>query len=182
MLKTPEALEQLMGRWLAHFEQSGQGWPTLEYDKAWTSDCQLKDSLNDGFIGWSPVKNEQPGDFSNIEQALECELHQDVKDYYTGYWSADLEVEHEKGPMSLLQIFNQEDFDILQQNIIGYVMMKRLLKQRVTIFFAVTDQDDQMISLLNDSGEIWLEYVGQEPHLKLADTMAEFLSLLKIPG
>ena len=53
--------------------------------------------------------------------------------------------------------------------------MKTKLKQKLTVFFAITDDDDHIISLDNDDGSIWVEKVGSEPHKKLADTLAEFI-------
>ena len=178
MLNTEQALDNLINEWRHAY--NGE-LPYIEQDPQWPSLCEIKGSESDGQVRWQPVKREQIGDFSNIDQALELVLHQDIKSYYSLYWSAQLNVEHNKGPVTLLQIYNDDDFANLQKNIIGHVMMKRQLKQNITIFFALTDQDDQIISIKNDNGEVWLEYVGKEPHLKLADSIASFLGLLKIP-
>jgi SecY interacting protein Syd len=178
MLNTEQALDQLINEWQQAY---GDELPFIEQDPQWPSLCEIAGTEIEGNVRWQPVKREQAGDFSNIEQALELPLHQDIKSYYSLYWSAELTVEHDKGPVSLLQLYNQDDFENLQQNIIGHVMMKRRLKQGVTVFFALTDLDDQIISIKNDNGEVWLEYVGKEPHLKLADSIAAFLALLKIP-
>ena len=152
--------------------------PWMEYDPDWTSVCQQVDSLSEGQIQWQPEINDNPKDFSNIEHALDIQLHPSIAQFYGCFWSADIDVTHSKGPVTLLQVFNQEDYQTLQQNLIGHIMMKQRLKQQITVFFAVTDEDDQMISVINDTGEVWLEYVGNEPHLKLADSIADFIDLL----
>ena len=56
--------------------------------------------------------------------------------------------------------------------------MKTKLKQKLTIFFALTDDDDHIISLDNNTGSVWVEKVGREPHKKIAETLAEFMSQL----
>jgi len=179
MSNVAEAYNALLQRWLNHY----QTLPYIPFDETWQSICLQQDSLTDidgePQMRWQPLLNNNKGEFENIEQALEMTLHQDIKAYYTHLVSADLDLFHPKGPLTLLQIFNDDDFDTLGQNLIGHIMMKRQLKQRCTLFFAVTEQDDQMISLINDTGEIWLEYVGKDPHLKLADSMADFINQLQ---
>jgi SecY interacting protein Syd len=56
--------------------------------------------------------------------------------------------------------------------------MKQKLKQAETIFFAVTDEEDMIISLDNISGEVWVERVGCKPHKKLSNSLVEFISQL----
>ena len=42
----------------------------------------------------------------------------------------------------------------------------------------MTDDDDHIISISNDTGAVWVEKVGCEPHKKLADTLAGFIEQL----
>ena len=56
--------------------------------------------------------------------------------------------------------------------------MKQKLKQAETVFFAVTDEEDMIISLDNSSGEVWVERVGCKPHKKLSDSLVDFISQL----
>ncbi len=160
--------------------------PTVEHDSQWPSECEITETLRNGQIQWQPIKRQTPGDFTNVEHALDIDLHPDINHLFGSYYSGEVDFTFDhngnSGPVTLLQVWNDEDFANLQQNMIGHIMMKRQLKQPVTLFFALTDEEDKIISLLNDSGEVWLESVGQQPHLKLADSVAEFLSLLKIPG
>lgn len=57
--------------------------------------------------------------------------------------------------------------------------MKRRLKQPETLFFAVTDQEDFIISLEHHSGHVVVEQVGKKPHIKLADSLLAFIQTLK---
>lgn len=56
--------------------------------------------------------------------------------------------------------------------------MKQRLKQDETIFFAVTDEEDMIISVDNNNGEVWVERVGCKPHKKISDSLVEFLRQL----
>ena len=85
----------------------------------------------------------------------------------------------EEGNLCLLFPWSEKDFNRLQENIIGHILMKQKLKQELTIFFAITDEDDHVITLKNNSGEVWVEKVGCEPHKKLANSISDFLSDLK---
>lgn len=177
--KQPTSMRQAMIALAGRFATANESLPWMDYDPDWISVCQQVDSLVDDKIQWRPELNDKPNDFSNVEYALDCKLHPSIGEYYGCFWSADIEAKHPKGPLTLLQVFNAEDLETLQQNIIGHIMMKQRLKQSLTVFFAVTDEDDQMISVLNETGEVWLEYVGKEPHLKLADSIAQFIALLE---
>ena len=57
--------------------------------------------------------------------------------------------------------------------------MKRRLKQRETIFFAVTDEEDTMLSVLNSTGEVYLEQTGVEVKTLLAPDLISFLRQLR---
>ena len=78
-------------------------------------------------------------------------------------------------------LWHPGDFIRLQQNLIAHVLMKRRLKQRETLFFAVTDEEDSMLSVLNSTGEVYLEQTGQEVKQLLAPDLLSFLRQLS-PG
>ena len=151
---------------------------TTWVDPASPSPCQYGDVSNDQ-VQWQPVLQQPAADFSNIEQALELTLHDDIKTFYQIYFGAGLAATHARGKLLLLMVWNADDVKRLQQNIIGHIMMKRRLKQRETVFFATTEDDDILLSVLNSSGEVYLERVGQEVSEKLADNLASFIAQIK---
>ena len=57
--------------------------------------------------------------------------------------------------------------------------MKQKLKQPISIFFAVTDDEDFILSINNESGEVWVERVGCIPHKKVADNLTSFIATLE---
>lgn len=141
------------------------------------SPCIVKHVQNNE-VEWQPVLQSEPADFANVEHALELQLHNDIKMYYQLYFGAGLSAQHPRGKLMLLQVWDDEDSKRLQENIIGHIIMKRWLKQRETVFFATTEDDDILLSVLNSSGEVYLEHVGQEVREKLADNLAQFFSQL----
>jgi SecY interacting protein Syd len=168
-----------------HIEQFGH-LPTTEHDEQWLSPCELG-AHDTSHHHWQPVamesevlanNKEEALSFANVELALNLELHDDIKTYFTTIFSGDIEALCDEGELSLLFAWNKQDFERLQENIIGHILMKQKLKQAETVFFAVTDEEDMIISLDNNSGEVWVERVGCKPHKKLSDSLVDFISQL----
>ena len=168
-----------------HIEQLGH-LPTREHDEQWLSPCEVGPH-DDSHHYWQPIAmKDEPAtgqsaetlSFNNVESALDLTLHQDIKTYFTTIFSGDIEAVCEEGELSLLFAWNREDFDRLQENIIGHILMKQRLKQAETVFFAVTDEEDMIISVDNSNGEVWVERVGCKPHKKLSDSLASFIAQL----
>tara|TARA_B110000438_G_C15819936_1_gene653903 strand:- start:4629 stop:5207 length:579 start_codon:yes stop_codon:yes gene_type:complete len=151
--------------------------PITHQVEDWPSPCE-QGIHEEEFSLWHPIKIKETLTFNNVETALEVTIHHDIKQYFTTMYSDSLDASCAEGDLSLLFAWSAEDFARLQENIIGHILMKTKLKQKLTIFFATTDDDNHIISLDNDSGEIWVEKVGCEPHKKIADTLVEFISQL----
>lgn len=161
--------------------------PVVEHDEQWPSLCE-KEQHDVNHHYWQPValenvtsftNNENALSFSNVESALNLELHADIKTYFTTLYSGDIEARCTEGQLSLLFAWNKQDFERLQENIIGHILMKQKLKQDETIFFAVTDEEDLIISINNTNGEVWVEQVGCKPHKKLSDSLQGFIEQLQ---
>lgn len=168
-----------------HIEQFGH-LPIMEHDEQWLSPCELgAHDINNHY--WQPVAmeveqltddKEELFSFTNVESALNLELHPDIKTYFTTIFSGDIEAICSEGQLSLLFAWNKDDFERLQENIIGHILMKQRLKQAETVFFAVTDEEDMIISVDNVSGEVWVEQVGCKPHKKISGSLVDFISQL----
>ena len=148
--------------------------PLVTNDDLGPSVC-IKEIFDERQSCWKPSKVETKLSFENIEQALEIEIHPDINTYFTTFYSESIDAECIEGKLSLLFAWNEEDFHRLQENLIGHIMMKQKLKQEITLFFAVTDEDDMIISLMNNTGEVWVEQVGCKPHKKLANSLSDFI-------
>lgn len=129
-------------------------------------------------VAWWPQAQTEPLDFSGLAHGLELTLHPSVAAFYSALWGGELAVSHPRGNASLLLLWHPDDFIRLQQNIIGHVLMKRRLKQRETVFIAVTDEEDMMLSILNSTGEVYLEQTGREVSQRIAPDLLSFLQQL----
>lgn len=146
-------------------------------DPASPSNAQLGEII-DNQVQWQPVLQQAETDFTNVEHALDVVLHPDIKSFYSLYYGAGLAAQHPRGKLMLLMVWNDDDVKRLQENIIGHILMKRRLKQRETVFFATTEDDDILLSVLNETGEVYLEHVGQDVKEKLADNLTDFIRSL----
>jgi len=178
-----EALTDFVNRYLSAYKEKYDHLPLIEHDDEWPSPC-IDSVYKAGEVDhWQPVVCKESLSFDNVDTALEFDLHPDIKTLFTTFYSDTLDASCEHGDLSLLLLWSEPDFARLQENIIGHIVMKRRLKQETTVFFGLTDEEDLILSLKNDSGEVWVERVGKEPHKKLSNSLAEFISTLtpKIP-
>lgn len=164
---------------LANFfskKQPQQTW--IEYDSDWHSPCVISVAEDKDTCCWQAVKRNDNADLTNINNALGLELHPDIIAFYCGFYAPTLDAQFDGNNLSLIQAWNEEDFTILQENIIGHLLMKQKLKQAPTVFIAATDDDQYIISIDNASGAVMLEMVGKEPKRQLADNLADFINQL----
>ena len=120
------------------------------------------DNNSDEVVYWKPVKRDDIADFHNVEHALSIQLHPDIHAFYGQYFSAPLYFNAAFGEGELLQAWNQTDFEILQQNVIGHLIMKQKLKQPLTWFIGVLGDGDEMLTVNNEDGSVWIEIPGQK--------------------
>lgn len=172
-------LQQLFAQFIAQHQVKYQCLPKVEYDEQWPSHCQQSEII-EGLIEWQPVMIDEALSFENIEKALEISLNLEFVAYFSCFYSEAVPATCSEGYLELLFAWSESDFERLQQNLIGHVLMKQKLKQAITLFFAVTDEDDIILSVNNNTGEVWAEKVGCEPHKKLANSLSEFLASLTI--
>ena len=169
-----------------HAKNNAGRLPETEFDEQWLSPC-INEKTTSEVCYWQPVSLNkliaeqviaEQFSFANVEQALNLTLHQDIKTYFSTILSAEITAKCSDGELTLLFAWNEEDFARLQENIIGHIMMKQRLKQNETIFFAVTDEEDIIISVDNTTGEVWAERVGCKPHKKIAESIEQLLTQL----
>ena len=172
-----DSLWELADKYITEYKNAFGYLPVTELDEQWPSTCQVSLFEQDK-IHWQPMAVKDNLSFANIEQALDIDLHQDIQTYFSTFNSENLDATSTEGRLSLLFAWNNDDFLRLQENIIGHILMKNKLKQKLTIFFAVTEEEDMILSIMNATGEIWLERVGCEPHRKIADSLVDFLKRL----
>lgn len=175
---TTAALQNFIDKYLQLHKDSGK--PLLvEHDSDWPSPAIVGEPDSEGNCPWQPFLRSNTSNLSKLENGLDIKVNSELQDYFCYCWSDNLNAKSERGNLQLLLPWNEDDFVRLQQNLVAHVLMKRRLRQRDTLFFAVTDEEDFILSVLNDTGEVVLERVGLEPQEVLADSLVEFLEQLE---
>ena len=173
-----QTVDEFVAR-LCEFQQTHQIILSIEQDPDWPSPAEQGKPNSDGEVIWTPSLQPSANNFQALVDGLELSPDAELEAYYTRYFSDNLDAETERGRLQLLMPWNHDDFTRLQQNLVAHVLMKRRLGQRETLFFAVTDEEDFIISVLNDTGEVVLEQVGKEPQEILASSLSAFFTQLK---
>lgn len=172
------ALESFLNLYVNAYQSKLDEYPRY-YPQGESSPCVVSgDVQSDTPVQWQPVARHTQGEFSNIEQALEIQLHGDINLLFGSYWMAPTLFCSPFGEGELTGVWNQEDFEYLQQNLIGHLMMKQKLKQPATWFIGLLDEGEKMLTVNNSDGSVWTEVPGEEQGEKLADSIAEFISQL----
>ncbi|WP_018983503.1 SecY-interacting protein [Salinimonas chungwhensis] len=176
-----QAIDQLIGQYKAD-AQNAQQPLRVEYEPDWPTPCyQLDqhDEVHEGaHVSWQPVRQSSANSFAKLEDALELTLDQQYCVFFTRYYSFNLMARAPQGECELLQVVSDSDFERLQENLIGHVLMKRRLRQPETLFFGLTDDDNLILSIINNSGEVILERVGKKHYEVLAPDLSTFLNQL----
>lgn len=172
------ALERFVSEYIQQHQQQQLPMVT-QFDQEWVSPCSEYEGEQDEWIPWQPVKQDENCQFTDFEKALDIKMNPELAGFFTHYFSNNLDAEAQKGTLQLLLPWNKDDFERLQQNLIAHVLMKRRLGQDDTLFFAVTDEEDFIISVHNPTGNVVLEQVGLEPQETLAENLTEFIAQLR---
>lgn len=176
---TKEALERLLRRYVENCERVTGALPTTEHEAAWPSACQAGPPDADGRIHWEPRERDTAADFGGLERALDVAIHSDIKSFYGSFWADTMKLTAEEGGLTLIQVWNDDDFDRLTENIIGHAMAKQRVRAPLTVFIAVADEGELMLSVDNDTGSVVLEEPGSPPIREVSPSLAEFLDRLE---
>ena len=176
-LSVKEALDSFIQRYITAHEQENQSM-MVQFDPDWMSPCYRRQGEPGEWVDWLPSVRHEEHDFQELETALGLQLDEQLKTFFSAYWSDNLNAKAERGNLQLLMPWNQDDFVRLQQNLVGHVLMKRRLGQAETFFFAVTDEDDFNLCIDAATGEVVLEQVGLVPQEVLAKDLASFIQSL----
>ncbi len=153
------------------------------YDPEWRSPCEEGGVFDNGdgeqIICWRPQPRNQANDFTGLENALETEIHADIKNYYGSYWSGPVETKAQEGHVGLIFLWNPMDVNRLVENLIGHAMAQQRSRSPLSIFFACTEEDSELfLTVRNEDGVVQLEKPGYKPVREVAGSLNEFLQML----
>ncbi|MBG23203.1 MAG: SecY-interacting protein [Idiomarinaceae bacterium] len=170
------ALDDLIQRYQQAYQDANTALITEANDE-WQAPIYLGAVRSDDTVRWQPVRQAEAVDFTDLMNALEEPFHEDFKAYFSRWYSADLAVLWQQHPLWLLHMHCHEDAERMLANQAGHVLMKRRLKQPITLFLGLAEEsEDLLITLDNATGAVGLEFVGKPQHETLAASLAEFLA------
>lgn len=130
-------------------------------------------------VYWQPQPRCQDINLQAVEQALDIQIREDIHAYFSAQFAADMAVNWQSHALILLQVWNEEDWSRLQENLIGHLVAQRQRKCTPTLFLALTDDDNQIVSVCNLTGAVVLERLGSSEHTVLVDNLVAFLGGLQ---
>lgn len=168
-----DQVEMALGELFERCRRTGQGLLAV-HDPAAPSPAELLPA-HQGRVGWQPWRRPEPGRFDNVADALAMRVHPSLGAFYGHYFAGNLEVCFKGLFLSLLQPWNQDDYERLQQNQIGHQLMLRKLGLPASWFIASCRDEQRLVTLDNTSGEVLLERLGKGRIGVLAPDLAGFL-------
>lgn len=128
---------------------------------------------------WLPQPFTSAATLEKVETALGLRLQPDAHSFYTQQYAGDMSAIFGEHRLSLLQVWSENDFIRLQENLIGHLLTQKRLRLSPTLFLATTESEMTLVSLCNVSGNVVLEQFGSDKHRLLAVTLGNFLDALR---
>lgn len=176
----PVNMARLHQAYVDYHQQTFKDLPSTEHDESWPSPCEQGEPNKLNEIKWLAVERSPAGHLNDLAKALETQFPEGLNGLYGDFFAGNIVAFIEGKQIELLQAWNEDDFERLQQNITGHILMKRRLKQPETVFIGLTEADDLLVSVDVATGQVGLEFVGKKQHHVLADSIEEFVEKLTV--
>jgi len=175
-----QALHAFAARYCAAYTQCTGHYPMVDYDPHWRSDCESGEPDENNRVIWQPAPQPASSTLSGCEHALETTFHPDIHHFFTTLWLPALGARCEHGDLELIGIWNPDDLDNLQANIIGHALQQQRRTLPFTVFIALTlPESERYLAIDNASGAVVLEEAGQRAEREIAPNLSEFLHALE---
>lgn len=130
-------------------------------------------------VWWLPQPFSAAQNLDAVERALDIRLQPSVVAFYTTQFAGDMRGTFAGKKVSLVQVWSENDFLRVQENLIGHLVMKQRLKHAPTLFIATTESELEVISVCNLSGQVVVEQLGTKKQQILAPSLKNFLISLQ---
>ncbi|GDX05209.1 SecY-interacting protein [Buttiauxella sp. A111] len=172
-----QALEDFTNRFCHAWREQVGGWPASEELFGVPSPCIVTTTGND--VRWQPQPFTPAGDLSAVERAMDITLQPGAHQFYTTQFAGDMPAQSGHQALTLLQAWSEEDFQRVQENLIGHLVTQKRLKLSPTLFLATTPDEMEVVSLCNLTGGVVLEKIGTKQRTTLAPSLSLFLQELQ---
>lgn len=172
-----QALKAFTRRFCEAWHDAHNSWPQSEDLYGVPSPCMI--STLQGRVIWQPQPFEPAANLSAVARAMDIVLQADIHTFYTTQYAGDMTARFEGEALTLLQIWSEDDFRRAQENLIGHLVTQKRLKLPPTLFIATREDEREVISLCNLSGEVVLEKLGTRQRTVLSPELSDFLSRLE---
>nr|WP_314426003.1 SecY-interacting protein [uncultured Erwinia sp.] len=175
--QTPQALNDFTRRYCDSWQQQAGHAPASRDLHGIPSPCIV--ATREDEVWWLPQPFTLPKNLDAVERALDIHLQPAVVAFYTAQFAGDMAGTYDGKPLSLVQVWSEEDFTRVQENLIGHLVMKRRLKHSPTLFIATTESELEVVSVCNLSGEVIIEQLGTQKKQVIAPSLENFLNSLQ---
>jgi len=126
-------------------------------------------------IFWLPIQP-NPYTLKIVEDVVNIRIHDNAHLFYGTQYAGDMQAKFSHLSLSLIQVWSDDDFLRLEQNIIAHLMMQKRLKRQPSIFIATTDDETEIVTIDNQTGKIMLEKLITNETEVLTNDLDTFLS------
>lgn len=172
-----QALEDFTNRFCHAWREQVGGWPASEELYGVPSACIVTTTGDD--VRWQPQPFAPENDLGAVERAMDIALQPAAHQFYTTQFAGDMPALLGSQSLTLLQAWSEDDFQRVQENLIGHLVTQKRLKLSPTLFLATTPDEMEVVSLCNLSGEVVLEKIGTKQRKILAPSLISFLNDLE---
>lgn len=132
----------------------------------------------DDYISWKPVEKNVVSDFKEVEQVLEVQLHQDIKEYFNSYWFAELAGFYKGYNLILEPVLPGIEINNFVIQLIGYKEAHDGQLKNIPIGFE--GENNFLIVIDNESGVVKLEDYECGKYEVIADNLEDLINNLKL--
>lgn len=175
--QTATALQAFTQRYCDAWQQRHGTPPRSEELYGVASPCVTR--TEDEAVFWQPQPFSLTPTLEAVERALDIVVQQPLQTYYTSQFAGDMTATFGERKLTLLQVWSPEDFQRVQENLIGHLVTQKRLKLSPTLFIATLDSDLDVISVCNLTGEVVLETLGTRHRTTLSASVSSFLTHLE---
>ncbi|WP_059240037.1 SecY-interacting protein [Escherichia albertii] len=174
---TAQALKDFTARYCDAWHEQHNSWPLSEELYGVPSPCIIS-TTNDA-VYWQPQPFTGEQNVNAVERAFDIVIQPTIHSFYTTQFSGDMHAQFGDIPLTLLQTWSEDDFRRVQENLIGHLVTQKRLKLSPTLFIATLEEELEVISVCNLTGDVCKETLGTRKRTPLASNLAEFLNQLK---